>query len=61
MSLQYLTWRQSGAEAAVDVGRRARVVAVEVEHASVGTVVPVATAVEKPQRSIPHVKWIFGF
>ena len=58
LSLQYLTWRQSGAEADVRVDVRAGIVAVRVEHPSVGSVVPVATAVEKPHRSIPHVKWI---
>ena len=59
MSLQYLTWRQSGAEAEVGVDVRARIVAVQVEDAGVRPVVPVAAAVEKPHRSVPHVKWIF--
>lgn len=58
MSLQYLTWRQSGAEADVHVRVGARVVAVE-RGQPVGRVVPVAAGVERPQRSVPHVKWIF--
>ena len=60
MSLQYLTWRQSGAEAEVGVRVRARVVAVERRQA-VGRVVIVAATVERPQRSIPHVKWAFCY
>ena len=46
----------SGAEADVAVRVRAGVVAIGVEDPGVGTVVPVAAAVEGPQRFAPYVK-----
>jgi hypothetical protein len=47
----HLTAGQSGAEADVRVRIRATVVAVRIEHAGVGAIVPVATAVEGPSAS----------
>ena len=56
MGLQYLTVGYSGAEADVLVRVGTGVVAVGVEDARGGTVVPVAAAVERTQRFIPYVE-----
>ena len=56
-------WGQSGAEADVRVGARAGVAAVQREDASVGTVVPAATAKREPhpiKRPIPGIYLICG-